>query len=224
MIAQLAEELAAQMGAPVLWRGKVPCLMAPDWYDDGPQDLCNRFVFLQKDSSFRKSLKSITPNALIAALTKAFDPLALNALTLPLILELDELEERPELILPLLPFIESCQELSDNVWLRAARLAHQAGASGFAQRVLRSRAVPYLLKLHKQQQGLDSEAITLLIKLAPSAALQMLRRTRQRGVQSDHDETDPTRRESLAQAHEALGRPLRAKRLRENAKNGQYIL
>jgi hypothetical protein len=149
-------------------------------------------------------------------LEAAFDPLPLNALTLPLVLDLSELGDRPALVLPLLPYIEASKGLADGAWLRAARLAHRAGASGFTHRVLRRRAVPYLLALHRRQDWLDIQTLDVLIDLEPSTALQVLRRTRPRGVRSDEAETAPERRALLARAHEALGRPVRARRLRKN--------
>jgi hypothetical protein len=54
----------------------------------------------------------------------------------------------------------------------------------------------------------------LLVELEPSAALQLLRRTRPRGVRRDEEETDPERRQLLAEAYQALGRPVQAQRLR----------
>ncbi len=217
---KLVEALAAQMGTIVASRGEVPCLVAPDWYDDGPQDLCNRFAFLEPDSEFRRSLQSMEPNLLIATLTTAFAPLPLNGFTLTLILELAELQKRPELVRPLLPLIETCSGISNSTWLLIARLAHHAGALEFTRHVLRHRAIPQMLEQYRRQKWLDTGVMDLLVALEPSAALRVLRRTRPTGVQSDQDETDSERREFLALAFEALGRSVRARRMREGVKFG----
>ncbi|MFQ5570252.1 MAG: hypothetical protein ACE5G0_11295 [Rhodothermales bacterium] len=218
MMGQLAEDLAARMETVVISQGKVSCLVASEWYDDGSRDLCNRFAFLQPDSPFRTSLATRSSTDFVSVLEALFDPLPLNALTLTLVLELPELRKRPDLILPLLPSIEACKDLADGTWLRAAHLAHHAGTSGFARRVLRRRAVPHMLALHRRHRWLDPTTMALLVELEPSSALQVLRRTRARGVRTDEDEIARERREYLACAHEALGRPIRAQRLRERRK------
>jgi hypothetical protein len=164
--------------------------------------------------NLRQTLRQIEPDALVALLEQVFDPLPLNALSLPLVLELTELQERPELALPLLPQLERCKGLPESVWLRAALLARQAGALEFAHQVLRSQAIPYLLRFHRRYDQFNLEMMQLLVELEPSAALQLLRRTRPRGVRRDEEETDPERRQLLAEAYQALGRPVQAQRLR----------
>ena len=176
-------------------RGKVPCPVAPDWYDDGPTDPCNGFEFLYRDSSLRRSLSDIDCDCLVARMEEEFDPLPLNSLTLSLVLEIGEFEVRPELILPLR---ETCKGLPNPALMRAAHLAYLAGARGFAHRVLREVGVRYVLRTHRQFYGLDREAMRVLVELEPSTALQVIRKTRPRGVRSDHDEYCPERRRYLA--------------------------
>jgi hypothetical protein len=217
LVAELAEGLALQMGTLVVPHGSVSTLVAPDWYDDGSRDLCHRFSFLQAGSEFRRALPQIEPEALIPLVEQVFAPLPLNALSLALVLELPEMWERPELALPLLPRLEQCKGLAESVWLRAALLARQAGALDFTHQVLRRQAVPYLLQFHRRYNALNPEVMGLLAELEPSAALQVLRRTRPRGVRHDDEETDPERRQLLARAYQAMGRPVQAKRLRQPA-------
>ena len=216
IIGELADDLARQMNTFVVLKGNVPSLVAPDWYDDGPQDLCNRFEFLKSNSTFRKSLKNIDLTDLISSLKTAFNPLALNALTLNQVIWLSELDDRPELVIPLIPLIKQCRGLSDETWVRAARLAYLAGEYKFAYEVIIRQALPYLLRQHRLYDFLDCNIIELLIEINPSKALRALRKTRQRGIRSDEQETDLERRELLAKAHEALGRIIRAKNLREH--------
>ena len=213
MIGQLAATLALRMNRVLVPRGKVPCLVAPDWYDDGPLDPCGRFAFLNDGSSFRQSLPDIDCDGLVARLEKEFEPLPLGSLALSLVLELAEFENRPELIRPLLPRLEACKNLPDRAWMRAAHLARLAGAPGFAHRVLREAGVRHVLRTHRQFQGLDREAMTVLVELEPATALRVLRKTRPPGVGSDEGETCPERLTYLARAYERLGREARAERL-----------
>jgi len=218
MISRLVQELAQEMHTTVLPRGNVPCLVAPDWYDDGPRDLARRFPFLESNSDYRRMLRTIGTEDLTAALEAAFHPLPLNALTLTLVLELPEFQDRPELILPLLPRIESLKGLSASTWTLAARLAYQAGALSFARQTIRRRTVPYVLAMTRRFGHFDFEAMRLIAALEPSLALRLLRRTRPRGVRSDLEEEHPFRRELLWRAHQALGRSDLAERLRASPK------
>ena len=213
MIGQLAATLALRMNRVLVPRGKVPCLVAPDWYDDGPLDPCGRFEFLNDGSPLRQSLPTIDCDGLVKRLEEEFEPLPLGSLALSLVLELSELERRPELIRPLLPRLEACKNLPDRAWMRAAHLARLAGALGFSHRVLREVGVRHLLSTHRQFQGLDREAMTVLVEMEPATALRVLRKTRPRGVGSDEGETCPERLSYLARAYERLGREPRAKRL-----------
>ena len=213
MIGQLATTLALRMNRVLVPRGKVPCLVAPDWYDDGPTDPCERFEILNNGSSFRKSLQDLDCDSLVARLEEEFDPLPLNSLTLSLVLEVPELEERPELIRPLFPRLEACKSLPDRAMMRAAYLAHLAGARGFAHRVLREVGVRHVLRTHRQFHWLDRETMTVLVELEPSTALRVLRKTRPPDVGSDDDEYFLDRRRYLARAYELLGREARANRL-----------
>ena len=190
MIGQLATMLALRMNRVLVPRGKVSCLVAPDWYDDGPTDPSERFEFLNDGSSFRESLLDIDCDGLVARLEEKFDPLPLNSLTLSLVLEISELEERPELIRPLLPRLETCKGLPDRALMRAAYLTLLAGAPGFAHRVLRDVGVRHVLRTHRQFHRLDREAMTVLVELEPSTALRVLRKTRSLGVRSDDDKGD----------------------------------
>ena len=213
MIGQLAAALALRMNRVLIPRGKVPCLVAPDWYDDGPSDPCGRFEFLHDGSSFRKSLPDIDWDRLVARLEEEFDPLPLDSLALSLVLEISEFEQRPELIRPLLPGLEACKGLPNRTMMRAAHLAHLAGARGFAHRVLRDVGVPYLLRTHRQFRSLDRDAMAVLVELEPATALRVLRKTRPSGVGSDKAETSPERRRYLARAYANLGRDAWASRL-----------
>jgi hypothetical protein len=216
LVARFVECLAAELGTQVARGGTVPPLVAPDWYDDGPHDLCHRFRFLDHDSAFRQSLLTLDRAELLPALQSACAPLPLNEVTLSLFVELPELDRRPELILTLLPMLEAIPNLPQSIWWRVAVLAHRAGNDAFAARVLNRHVVPDLVKTIRRHGLYAIEAVlAVLAKLDPSTALRVLRMTRPQGVRDDEDETWADRRELLAAAHEQLGRPELARRLRE---------
>jgi hypothetical protein len=54
--------------------------------------------------------------------------------------------------------------------------------------------------------GCDRAALSILVELAPSEGLRLLRATRLRGVRRWTDERDPVRLEAAARAYEALKR------------------
>jgi hypothetical protein len=216
LVGALAERLAGAMGTHVATTGAVAPLLAPEWYDDGPRDLCGRFAFLNHDAPFRRCLNDLDRADVVPALQKACGPLPLNEVTLPLILGLPELDRRPHLVLPLLPLLEAVPHLPREAWWRAAELAHAAGEVAFAAGVLNRHLAPELVKQIRRHGLVRVNAVVAaLARIDPSAALRVVRATRATGVRDDGDETDDDRRAILAAAHERLGRPELARRLRE---------
>src|SRR5262249_7181856 len=122
MVRRFAGALAAAMGTVVLPSGGVPTLVAREWYDDGPRDLSDRFQFLNEGSELRRSLATMAPEEFPAALERELAPLALNELTLPLIVALPELTVRPALLVALTPFMRGIAELPDHTILRVAEM------------------------------------------------------------------------------------------------------
>jgi len=213
MMGALATELADEMKTRVVNRGTVPCPVAPRWHDDGPVDVCGRFPFLDQGSKFRKSLPELADrDELVALLEKEFAPMPLNGYALGLVLELSEFDKRPDLIRSLLPLLDTCEDLDDWAWMRAARVADAAGASDFVRRVLRSRGVRHVLRTRCGSQ-LDEGVMLMLMEHDPRATIRLVRATRDRGVRSD-EEDEQQRRLYLARAYELLGRPARARRMR----------
>ncbi|MCA9256073.1 MAG: hypothetical protein KDA33_10570, partial [Phycisphaerales bacterium] len=101
-VRRLANDLARRMNTVVVPRGQTSALVAEDWYDDGPRDVCDRFDCLKDGSTFRKRLLDVDPGGVRRLVEAAFAPLPINALTLTFLMELKEIGERPEIILPLI--------------------------------------------------------------------------------------------------------------------------
>lgn len=70
----------------------MPALVASDWYDDGPLDLGHRFACLEEGSELRRKLAAVHPADLIAELRRGLKPADLNEVTIPLVLDLPELQ------------------------------------------------------------------------------------------------------------------------------------
>ena len=215
---QYVDTLARSMGTYVAKRGTVPTLVAPKWYDDGPQDLGSQFDFLTPGSPFRVALSTVPLPDLLPAIRAAFVPAPPVSMMLSLLLELEEFDQRPELILPLIPLLESEHHLPETLRWRAAARAHKAGHSDFAARVLNGRKSTRLVQAierHGVCSCCSEPAVQTLVELDPTTLLRVLRLTREKGVRGDEEE-DGQRRYLFAAAHSRLGRDALAGRLRRS--------
>jgi hypothetical protein len=202
-----AEGLARRMGTRVVVHGKVPTLVASDWYDDGPRDLGHRFTALEEGSPLRRRLATMRPGELLAELRRGLKPARLDESTLPLILALPELQERPELAVPLLrPLAESRGIPARPVWI-AVRLALRAGSADLARRLFARRLAGTL------SWGYYSDPADLLLELDPGRLLAALRRSLETGVRDWLGDTDGERLAAAAAALDALHRPRQAEAL-----------
>ncbi len=130
------ERLAADMGIPVAVRGRVEDLRNGDWYDDGPEDLTGRFRFLDDGSELRAGLAALPAEQLLPRLVELSGQDPPRTGLLAMVVELSELDERPELILPLLPLLHGSEGLQPDGRVRAARLARRAGRPEECRRLL----------------------------------------------------------------------------------------
>ncbi len=213
MMGQFAEGLAQQMKTMVVQRGEVPHLVATDWYDDGPQYFSDRLAFLNYDADFRNSLKTLPVDEFLSALQRESGTEDIEPVILESLIHLDEIFQRPELLVPLLPHIEYSEGLPDNTLLRAAQIAHKVGETSFTQKIVRELAVSYLLADHRRHNYLDEDVTYLLIQIDPGAALRVLRQTRPRKIRTDEQEYLP-RRNMFIKAYKGLGRMKQAEQLR----------
>jgi hypothetical protein len=136
LCADFAGRLAHRMGAQRAVQGAVPTLVAPAWYDDGPQDLGGLHPALQKGSPLRARLASLAPAELLGELRRALKPARLDQATLPRVIALPELAARPELAVPLLRPVAECRAFPEAPLATVARLAFQAGAGDLVRHLL----------------------------------------------------------------------------------------
>jgi hypothetical protein len=198
VVTTYARALAERMGTELAASGAVATLLARDWYDDGAHDLVGRFTALRDEQQL--DLSTIEPAALPGRLRELLGR-ALDELTLPAVLSLPGFNRRPELVLPLAPYLLALSAPATRV--TAASLAMRAGAADLADRLLADHGAAVSLDEHDWMQA------ELLARLRPSLLLARLRATRERGVRTWRDESGV--RLSLAgTALEALHRPNQA--------------
>jgi hypothetical protein len=212
-----AWDLARRMGTRVVPHGTVPALVASDWYDDGPRGLNDRFRWLEEGSPLRRRLLDLRPGELLDELRRELKPDRLNEATLPLLLNLRELTQRPELAVPLLRPLAECWPLPDDALERASYLALQAGATDLVRRLFLQ---PLTALLRRDYRWYAAE---VLLALDPAGLLAALRQTRERGVRGWHDEDNGYRLQHAAEALEALYRPGQARAIWKLLADGDHL-
>lgn len=208
-----AADLARRMGTELVSFGRVPTLVASDWYDDGLCDLGDRFPALEEGSPLRRRLATLPPGELLGELRRALKPARLDESTLPMVLGLSELGERPELIVPLLRRVAECPTLPELSLVTAASLGVEAGAVDLVRRLLLDRVFDYLRPGCLLDVWVDPRAVDLAVQLDPARLLDLVRRTRPRSVRHWLEEDEGNRLEFAARALEALYRPRQAQAL-----------
>jgi hypothetical protein len=199
--------LAQAMGTSIVTQGEVSCLLSHDWYDDGPEDIAGSFAPFAAGSDLRNWLTGAAPEELASGLRRHLDPLGVNALTLPLLLSLREVAERPELALPLLDEVERIDNISSDTMGRATMLCWRAHEHERARRFAFERLLPTLeQRCHPDRPPLPA-TLELLVELgAPSRVLRLIQRSRGRNVRQWSDEPDARRIFAAARAHQSLHR------------------
>lgn len=168
--AELADQLARRMGTVRAVHGKVPALVASRWYDDGPRDLGRCYPALEEGSALRRTLATLHPGELLDELRLRLKPARLDETTLPLVLNLPEIERRPELAVPLLRRVAQCRVLPDATLVTAAHLAARAGSADLVQRLLLPRLLDHLRRGYQNTVQRDERAIELVLRLDPGRA------------------------------------------------------
>ena len=171
-------ELAAQMGTVSDTKGRVSVLVASNWLDDGPNDLMGTTQWLEDGSKFCKSLGRINPEGLVQALEKE---LRGQPITAAIVCELscdEAFEARPQLIVPLLPYLHDIAAMDPWSSLRLLPIIRAAGETEAAMSLL-EKIHPLLLHGDFIQSSVPVTAAREWTALEqPHKALRLLRRTR----------------------------------------------
>ncbi len=218
-----ADDLAERMGTRRVPDGEVPALVASDWYDDGPLDLGHRFACLEEGSELRRKLARVHPADLIAELRRGLKPADLNEVTIPLVLDLPELAQRPELAVPLLRPAAECRTLPDQVLITAATLGVQAGADDLVRRLFVPRLADHLWRSFRSRRR-DPRAVEILVRLDPVRLMDVLRRIRAKTARGWLEVHSGFLLEAAATALEALHRPRQARELWERLATNMAVI
>jgi len=218
LISEFANDLAKQMNTSVDSHGKISKLVAKFWYDDGPEFHCRGTSFMSEDSSFRKSLSEKNFVNAASILQEQLRKTVLNNKLMHRFLNIEELEEHPKLIIPMLPKLAQIKNLDPADWWRIIWLSAKAGQTNFAQRLARKHVWRYIGILRKQGVSHDSmylhDVMSMLPELDPVLSLKILRMTRSPKVPNILNEP-LERRKYIARAYMAQGKAALAKHLLE---------
>lgn len=116
------------MGTSLAAGGTVRALVATQWYDDGPHDLAGQLAFLVDGSDFVCALGTLPASKIVARLRNELRGAAITPhIVCKLAGDYLIVQQRPELILPLLPHLGDTHRLDP--WSRMA-LVSLVGRAG----------------------------------------------------------------------------------------------
>ncbi len=210
LTADFLKRLAERMHTVVVDGGRVSKLVSPEWYDDGCVPISDHFTFLTGDSPFRKKLETISPSRLLDELEHELAPLPLRSYVFSPFLSLPLLEQRPELLLPLLPFVSHGLSFDERVKL--VKFVQQAGAQKEAEILLRKYLLGDLDEFFGSRCWKWEETVSELAKLFPLVLLDHVRRLSPHGTKKIPEEQREARRRAMVLIYESLGRKRKVKR------------
>ncbi len=212
MVKAFVTQLARQMQTIIVYSGDVPTLVAQNWYDDGPIDIGAQFEFLKKGSDFRKALNAVTPKDFIPLVQEQFSPIEFNELTLPLVISLSELENNPQLALPLADTASQTINMPVHIYIRLLELAIKADKADECFALLEKPVLQGLQRHNRQHRWINEYYLDVIVQCHPSKGLKLLRETRDKGVRSWKDEYFD-RKKIAIKAYKLLGRDKQADKI-----------
>lgn len=211
IVAKYLERLAKRMNTVVVDKGVVSSLVSPEWYDDGSITIGELFSFLKDGSAFRKMLPTMEPLHLVPVLEKELAPHPLRPFILSPFLVLPEVEKRPELVIPLLPYVSSA--LSTDDLARMIKCIFLAGEKREAARLTKQYMISRLERWFVDEYWQWKPMVFELAGILPDVLLPHVRRLGSRGTKKLDEDQANDRRELLVLIYESLGRKRKAKRI-----------
>ncbi len=205
--------LAEAMGTVVAGRGSVPLLVADQWYDDGSVDVAGQFGEFKEGSDFRTALAAVAPEGLAALIARTFGRAKVDEILAPMLIALPELTARPALAAALLLLLRHPARLPVDTCVAYGYLLARSGAIDHVRSLFAEPLMNALLQRHREHGWMEHKMLEFFARCAPHRALQLLRRTRERGVRSWNDEHHTGRLVAASIAMEGLRRPAQALRL-----------
>ena len=217
MVAEFVTDLALRMDTIVVDKGPVPCLVSSDWYDDGPRGLVPAFPALEAGSPLRRSLERLPPGAVLEALSEALQPVGLNDLSLPMVVQWPELSARPELMVRLAPSLNASSNLDETTLVTAINALRAAGRRDLARTLAVHRLVPRVKEDQSRWDLAGRPVIELLVDLDPAVALRTIWALK---PNEEWSQGYATWSEYYGLALLAMHRPVQARRCFETARSG----
>ncbi len=214
---QFGEKLAKQLKAMITKDGQVATLASRQWYDDGPRDLSHSFPCLDKNSAFRRNIPDMTAKTFLKTLERDLQPQKINSLTLPLILNLEEIRDRPDLFISLLPRIRCIKQFPLNTLIAVLTSCYRHRFIDDAERLLRKRIL-LLISDNPYLDHLPEPLLFDIVKHSPSLMLKILRTERTYAVKKDLDEDFRLRVRLFIQAFRQLNRTNKMEQMQERLK------
>ena len=200
--------LAKKMNTIVVSTGFVDKLIAPDWYNDGPVDLTEKFPFTHEKSDFRQNLLNYKQEELIDRMKAVTAPVGLNELTLPLFINLPELDECSNLVDTIFPLVAKSDSLPLETFDKYARVLYDTGKYSLLEKLL-PKIKTQVIKKYESPYLFGDRMMDIIISLSPVEALDILKKTRCKGIRS-WNEDDGDRLIVAGKIYKTLKRPTKA--------------
>lgn len=208
---RFAADLAAAMRTRVDSKGQVPRLVARNWYDDGPMDTEPGNPY-----EMARLLGDDCPVEAWRDLEARIQNDGRLVEKLHSMLSDNPFWRWPPCLRETLERIGLDPATGVSMRLNLAFHAERTGLPDIARRILKEIppqeifAQPLTYYCHncrtRHLHLLVQDCLELLCQQSPSMTLRLIRRTRERGIRLDDQETDSVRRAALTQIHHALGR------------------
>ena len=202
-VEQFAERLAQAMNTRLASSGKVPTLVAHDWYDDGAVRRESMLDLQSADGVVRQLLRRTEPDVVIDELNRVLGADDAVRSVLSSLLFVDEFTRRPAIVAPFVNAYGFDAGVAFKERFRLAILARGAGLHESARAIvlaLRPNTLPARLKRDHCTgccafHGIGSyqEVFDVLTDHSPTLALRAVRATRPGKLTQDTDEVDRDR-------------------------------
>ena len=204
-VTSYVSDLASALGSSVVARGQIRNLVARNWYDDGPVDLTGQLRFLGTASPFHRFLQTVAADQLVAVVEEALEGSPITPSIVCALAQTEALQMRPDLIVPLLPYIGDAAQLDPWSRIELTRIIRRAGDTAMALTLL-GPLIGVVQDRNYDYPWIQVQVARELNELGlPHRALRIIRQSRQRSVRDWQDE--PTERTIVAaQALRALHR------------------